>query len=428
MMTGDRDYARSYYAATAHPTPDRPALNGTHEADVCVIGGGFSGLAAALILAERGRRVILLEANRVGWGASGRNGGQILPGWSGEAELIRQRGAPAEEFLRRTKYRGHAIIEDVIARYDIACDYARGAVAVSTNRKQQAALEADYRDAERRGEAHHLELLDRAALRSHVASDAYLGGLLDRKSAHCHPLNLCLGEARAAEQAGVRIYERSPARSIAHGERPVVAADSGTVAANFVIIAGNAHHRLERQRLAPYMLPAQTFMIATEPLGARAREALPTNLAVADANWVLDYFRRTPDDRILFGGRCAYSNRPIADIEAALAPRLARVLPQLSDARPAYAWSGAIGIPLNRIPLIGRLAENVFFLQGYSGHGVNCSHIAAEIVADAIDGRTADLSLFESVRRLKIPAADLIGNPLLALGMTWFRARDALGV
>lgn len=177
------------------------------------------------------------------------------------------------------------------------------------------------------------------------------------------------------------------------------------------------------------MLPAQTFMMATAPLGLdRARALIPENLAVADANWVLDYFRRTSDHRLLFGGRCTYSNRIAGDIPAELRPRMLRVFPQLADTEIEFAWTGAIGIPLNRVPLIGEISPNFYYAQGYSGHGVNCSHIAAEIIADAMDLRDADVRLFEEVRHFKIPAAKLIGNPMLALGMTWFRIKDALGV
>lgn len=422
------DHVTSWYAATAHVAPRRPALTGAVETDVCVVGGGFSGVAAALTLAERGRRVVLLEQHRIGWGASGRNGGQVLPGWSGEGEFVRQLGSRGQEFLNRTKYRGHEIIEERIGKFAIDCDYVRGAATVSANAKQQRALEAEYAAAKAADEASQLELVDKEGLKRHVATNAYEGGLIDRKAAHCHPLNLCLGEARAAETLGVAIHEDAAVVRIAPGETASVETDRGVVRAKAVILAGNAYHRLFPAALGGLMLPAQTFMIATEPLGERARAVLPGNLGICDANWVLDYFRRTADDRLLFGGRCTYSNREIIDVKGALAPRLERVLPQLRGARIDYAWGGAIGIPLNRVPLIGRLDANCWYVQGYSGHGVNCSHIAAEILADAIETKTADLDAFETVRHFRIPAAALVGNPLLALGMTWFRLRDAIGI
>lgn len=428
-MGAPSEHVRSWYAATAHTSPLRPPLAGDQEADVCIIGGGFSGVASALSLAERGRKVILLEANRVGWGASGRNGGQVLPGWSGEGEMVKQLGEKAVEFLRRTKYRGHEIIEQRIGKFGIKCDYVNGAATVSANPKQHKALKAEFDDAKAHGDADHLTLIEKPGLRAHVATDAYCGGLIDRKAAHCHPLNLCLGEARAVETLGARIFEQTLVTSIAPGLAPVVTTASGKVRANSVILAGNAYHKLDQDRLGGYMLPALTFMIATEILGpTRARDVLPDNLGICDANWVLDYFRRTSDDRLLFGGRCTYSNREILDIEGSLLPRLKRVLPQLSDVKVEYAWGGAIGIPLNRVPLIGKLSDGVFYVQGYSGHGVNCSHIAGEILADAADAKTDGVDLFEAIRHFRIPAADFIGSPMLALGMTWFRMRDAVGL
>jgi len=419
----------SYYAASANPAPRRAPLEGDMEADVCIIGGGFSGVATALSLAERGVKAVILEANRIGWGASGRNGGQVLPGWSGEGEMVKQLGSRAQAFLERTRYRGNEIIEDRMRKYAIRCDYAHGAATVALNDKQMAALEAEFESYGKSGKDSDFELIDRAHLKNHVASDIYCGGLVDRRAAHCHPLNLCLGEAAAAESLGVRIFEDAKVVSITRGARPSVSTARGKVTARIVILAGNAYHKLEQESLGGYMLPAQTFTIATENLGAdRARSILPDNLGVCDANWALDYFRRSADDRILFGGLCTYSNRVITDIEGALMPRLVKIFPQLDGVRAEFAWGGAIGIPLNRVPLIGRSDDNIFYVQGYSGHGVNCSHIAGEILADASEARLDGVDLFEAVRHFRIPAAELIGNPMLALGMTWFRMRDAFGV
>lgn len=428
MRESDRHVA-SYYAASAHAAPGRPPLADEIDADICIIGGGFSGVAAALTLVERGRDVALLEASRIGWGASGRNGGQVLPGWSGEGEFEKQLGARAREFLDRTKYLGNDIIERRIEKYAIDCDYVRGAATVALNARQMGALEQEFESSKSSGAAGQFELVDKSALKNHVASDIYCGGLIDRRAAHCHPLNLCLGEARAAETLGVRIFEGSKVVSIEHGAAPRVVTEHGAVTAKIVILAGNAYHKLEQGKLGGYMLPAQTFTIVTEGLGAnRAKDLLPDNLAVCDANWALDYFRRLPDDRLLFGGLCTYSNHVIEDVVGALTPRLLKVFPQLEGVKSDFAWGGAIGIPLNRVPLIGRTAENVFYVQGYSGHGVNCSHIAGEILADACEAKLDGVDLFENVRHFKIPAADVIGNPMLALGMTWFRMRDALGV
>lgn len=428
-MTTPRDHISSYYAATAHAAPSHPPLSGDVTADVCVIGGGFSGVASALSLAERGRDVVLLEANRIGWGASGRNGGQVLPGWSGEGEMVKQLGERAQAFLRRTRYLGNEIIERRIADHSINCDYVHGAATVALNARQMTALEKEFDASAAIGEAAQYELADAAEIRKYVVSDIYCGGLIDRRAAHCHPLNLCLGEARAAAGRGVRIFEGSAVHAVGHGPAAVVTTSSGKVKAKTVILAGNAYHRLEQQKLGGMMLPAQTFTIVTEKIGAdRAEGVLPGNVAICDANWALDYFRRTSDNRVLFGGLCTYNNREIGNIERALMPRLIKVFPQLAGVRAEFAWGGAIAIPLNRVPLIGRASDNIFYAQGYSGHGVNCAHIAGEILADAVEAKLGGVDLFEAVRHVKIPAASLIGNPMLALGMTWFRMRDALGV
>lgn len=428
-MSPSAEHDRSYYAATINDDARYPALQSEISVDICVIGGGFSGVAAALTLAERGRSVALLEAKRIGWGASGRNGGQVLPGWSGESTMIRQLGEKAHEFLWRTRYRGNEIIESWIEKYQIDCDYVRGAMTTATKPLHMKFFEAEYHESSEHGLGDDIVLLGRNELRDYLDTDVYLGGLLEKRAGHCHPLNLCLGEARAARNLGVEIFEGTPALEIIHGDRAEVVAEGGRVRAGSVVLAGNAYHYLEKRRLHGYMLPAQTYMMATEPLPDElAKTILPHNTAVCDANWVLDYFRLSADRRMLFGGRCTYSNRQIHDVEAALRPRMRRIFPQLDGVNVDYSWGGAIAIPLNRTPLLGRIDSNIFYVQGYSGHGVNCSHIAAEIIADAIESSDRDLSLFERVTHFRMPAADLIGGPMLALGMTYYRMKDSIGV
>lgn len=428
-MKNDPEHTHNYYAATAHAAPARPALNDNIEVDVAIIGGGFSGIASAISLAERGFSVAIAEAKQIGWGASGRNGGQVLGGWSGEGELINQLGPRAEEFLWKTRYLGNDIVEARIQKYGIDCDYARGAATVAFNARQMKSLEAEFEESENHGLTGILSLADKTEIRRHVGSDLYYGGLIDRRGAHCHPLNLCLGEAAAAETIGVRIFENTTVTSIEHKERPVVHTENGHIRARWAILAGNAYHSLEAKKLGGYMLPAKTYVLATEPLSEDlANSIMVENLAVCDANWVLDYFRLTADRRFLFGGRCNYANNDIADIEGSLVPRMREIFPQLADVRTDYAWGGVIGIPLNRVPLVGHVSKQVLYVQGYSGHGVNCSHIIGEMFADAIEGDCANLDLFEDAKHLKVPMADIIGSPMLALGMSYFRLRDKLGL
>ena len=422
MKAASYEHSKSYYAATTNLELDALHLDGRIETDVCVIGGGFTGVATALMLAEHGVDVVLLEANRIGWGASGRNGGQVLAGWSGEGALIKQMGASASSFFSKYRYRGHEIIENWISKYGIACDYVHGAITVALHAKQMRALE---KEAEADTDGEYLTLVDKDEVKEHVQSDLYIGGVVDRRGAHCHPLNLCVAEARAAAHLGARLYEGARVEWIEYGARPRVVCEEGDVVAKHVIVAGNAYNSLKHKRFSGFMLPAQTNLIATEPLtDAEAAQVLPTNMAISDANWVLDYFRLSADNRLLFGGECTYSNRVTEDVRGVLHPRMLRVFPQLEGKRIDYAWGGAIGIPLNRIPMIGRLSENVFFAQGYSGHGVNCSHMAAEILTDAIHGNTENLNLFDRARHHHVPAAKLVGGPLLAMGMSWFRLRD----
>ncbi len=418
-------HVSSYYAATANMDLACPTLEGDVEADVCVIGGGFSGVATALELAERGVSVVLLEANKIGWGASGRNGGQVLEGWSGEDALASQIGDEAARFFERTRYRGHDIIERRIEQYGIECDYVRGGLTVALNSMQMRGLQktVDQFDTETHGDI--LAMLNKDELSQHLGSPLFCGGMIDHRSAHCHPLNLCLGEAKAAIDLGVRVFENSPALSIEEGALNKVSTEHGRVIAAKVILAGNAHHKLFPKKFSSYMLPAQTYVIATEQLSDdMASSLLPTNKAVCDARWVLDYFRMSADKRMLFGGECTYNNRTIENAETVLGPRMRKVFPQLEDVRVEYQWGGTIGIPVNRIPMIGRISDRIFYAQGYSGHGVNCTHMAGEILANAALGDTAQIEMFERARHIFVPASQWAGGPLLALGMSYFRFRD----
>jgi glycine/D-amino acid oxidase-like deaminating enzyme len=258
-----------------------------------------------------------------------------------------------------------------------------------------------------------------------LGTDAYHGGYIDRRSGHLHPLNLCLGEARAAASLGVRIFEESRAVALEGGAKPWVRTERGRVEAGSVIIAGEIFDRFGQPKLGGLMLAAGSYIVATEPLSEAIASAIdPQDLAVADSNVVVDYFRLSADRRLLFGGRCNYANRDPNDIAASMRPRMLRVFPQLSDAKIEFAWGGRIAIILNRVPAIGRLAPNVYFFRGYCGHGVDASHIVAEIVADAVCGTTERFDLFERIRHIRLPLGDHFGNEMLALGMLYYRLRD----
>lgn len=421
------NHVNSYYAATINDRTPYPQLEGEHTADVCVVGGGFSGVATALTLAERGTSVVLVEANRIGWAASGRNGGQLIAGISGEATIERQLGAAGARLVREIRYRGHDIIEDRVARYQIRCDLKHGWIEAAARPRHMKALEAYYRERVAAGDGEHLALLDKEETRRAVGTASYHGGLIDLRSGHLHPLNLCLGEARAAEKLGAKVFEGSAALTISGGAKPRVTTARGAVAAKAIVLAGNTDHDFNRGRLRGVQLPTGSYILATEPLDeATAAAVSPQDLAVCDSNIVLDYFRLTADRRMLFGGRCNYSNRDPRDIGATLAPRMVTLFPELRGKRIDFAWGGRLGLTINRAPAIGRLEPNLYYMQGYVGQGVNVSHIAGEIVADAVMGKTEKFDLFERIQHVSLPVGRWAGNQILALGMLYYRLRDLL--
>jgi len=427
MTASSQEHCASYYAATLVERTDYPVLEGESEADVCVVGAGFTGVAAALTLAERGYRVAMIEANRIGWGASGRNGGQLLYGMSGAARLRRQNGANIDDLLWMLRRRGNEIVEERVRKYDIRCDLRHGFVEVALKRSQLKSFEEEREEHERRGCGAEVRMIGASELHNLIGTPRYLGGLLSESNAHLHPLNLCAGEARAAASLGAQVYERSPVLRIEHGARPRAVTARGSVRADHLVLAGGAYHALEQQKLGGLSFAASSFMIATERLSALlVHEINPRNLAVADANVVLDYFRLTPDRRLLFGGHCNYSGRVPSSIQGSLRPRLAEVYPQFARIRVDYEWGGRMGIVINRIPLIGRIAPNVYYSQSYSGHGLNVSHMAAEVLSDAIAGSMERFDVFARVKHVRLPVGEWAGRQMLALGMLYYRMRDLL--
>ncbi|MET0407965.1 MAG: FAD-binding oxidoreductase [Hyphomicrobium sp.] len=422
-----QDYIRSYYAATANDQVRYPVLEGTVKADVCVVGGGFSGVATALSLAERGRSVVLLEANRIGWGASGRNGGQMIGGISGEETIKSQLGAAGAKLVRDIRYRGHEIIETRVKKYGIACDLAYGWMEVAARPRHMDHMRAYVDGRIKDGDGDQIEVVEAHQMPQVLGTESYYGGYIDRRSGHLHPLNLCRGEANAAASLGVKIFEGSRVTNLSGGAKPWVETERGRVEADTVVIGGEIFNRFGQSGLKGMMLPAGSYIIATEPLeGGETATVDPQNLAVADSNVVLDYFRMSADRRMLFGGRCNYTNRDPRDIAAVMQPRMVEVFPQLKGARVEFKWGGTIAIVVTRVPAIGRLSPNLYYLQGYSGHGVNATHIAGEIVSEAICGTSEKFDLFARIKHVQLPLSDVFGNYMLALGMLYYRIRDLI--
>ena len=422
----------NYYRASLNDATVWPALTDDLDVDAAIVGGGISGVALAVELAERGRRVALLEANRIGWGATGRNGGQVTGSLSGDRAMQKQLantlGSEAERFVNRLRWRGHEIIESRIARYGIDCDIAYGHLFTAWTRSHQAALNAAMHQAEQAGIGDRVSLLSQHELHERLDTPLYHGAVYNRRNFHLHSLNLCVGEARAAASLGVSIHEQSPVLGFDHnGKRVTLQLRTAQVHCDTLILAGNAYHRLARRQLGGYLFPATLGNLTTEVLPSDTRQRLnPGNLAVYDSRTVLDYYRFTADGRLMFGSGTSYLNKPQATSAECLRPALERVFPTLKGVRIDKAWSGQAGIVLNRIPMIGRLSPDVYYLQGYSGHGIATSHIAAEVIAEAITGTEERFDLFRDLRHIRLPLGQRAGNALLALGMWYYRLRESL--
>lgn len=422
-----QEHTDSYYAATANEATNYPPLAGELSADVCVVGAGFTGIATALTLAERGYSVAVVEANRVGWGASGRNGGQLINGVNGLAKIRKKHGEGVADLLWDLGWRGHDLIHERVKKYGIQCDLKSGFAEVAVKRRQLADIEEQAAEMERRNFPYEYELWDREKTRAMLGTDAYVGGLVCHRDGHLHPLNLCIGEARAAHGLGVRIFEQSPVIGIEQGARPKARTAEGSVQADALVLAGNAYHRLAPKELNGLVFPAGSYIIGTAPLPEEtAHEINPLDVAVCDLNEIVDYYRLSADKRLLYGGNCNYSGRDPSDIKKYILPKMLKVYPQLRGVRIDYQWGGKIGIVLNRILAVGRLHDNVYYCQGYSGHGVNATHIMGEILADAIGGTLEKFDLFADMKRLRIPGSQWMGNQLIALGMLYYRLKDML--
>ena len=420
--------ADSYYAATVPETERRRALAGRETADVCVVGAGFTGISAALHLAERGYSVVVLEAERVGWGASGRNGGQVGSGMrQSMRSLERSCGPERAAELWALCEEAKAIIAERIGRHRIECDWRPGNLLASTRERYMGWIESEAEFCHRRFGYRGYRMLSRAEMRDEVASDGYVGGRMDEGGGHLHPLRFVLGMATAAARAGARIFEGSRVERIRWGEPTEVSTADGVVEAAWVVLAGNAYLGRLEPRIESRIMPIVNHVLATEPLGeVRARSLIRSGACVHSTRFVVDYFRCSADHRLLFGGGETYSDRPLDDPKAFVRGYMLRVFPQLGDVRVDYAWSGRLGITMNRLPHVGRLAPNGFFAQGFSGHGVALTQIAGKLVAEAVAGTAERFDVLEGLRHRAFPGGVWFRHPLLVLGMLYYVLRDKL--
>ncbi|WP_434458482.1 FAD-binding oxidoreductase [Stutzerimonas urumqiensis] len=421
-------YPASYYAATAIPASPRPSLQEAIEADVCIVGAGYTGLSTALFLAEKGFKVAVVEAAKVGFGASGRNGGQIVNSYSRDLDVI-EKTVPTDKaaLIGSMAFEGGRIIRDLVTRYAIPCDLKNGGVFAAFTQKQMRHLESQQGLWRRYGHD-ALELLDRNAIRRTVACERYIGGMLDHSGGHIHPLNLALGEAQAIESLGGSIYEYSPATAIERETRPIVRTPQGSVTADYVVIAGNAYLGNLVPELAAKSMPCGTQVIATEPLTTDvASHLLPQDYCVEDCNYLLDYFRLSADKRLIYGGGVVYGARDPSDIAAIIRPKMLKTFPQLASVRIDYAWTGNFLLTLSRLPQMGRIGSNIYYSQGCSGHGVTFTHVAGKALAEALSGQAERFDAFASLPHYPFPGGRSLRGPLSALGAAYYSLRDRLG-
>lgn len=418
-------HAPSWYAEDAALPPPAPPLAGEVAADVAVIGGGYTGLSAALHLAEAGFDVALLEANRVGWGASGRNGGQVGPGQRRDQDWIEaQAGQGAARAFWDLAEAAQALVRDLIARHGIDCDLRPG-IVYAAHRPGYVAEYHAYGEKLARDYGYDGALpLDAAGVAAMLGTRAYHGGLHYPRAGHLQPLAYAVGLAGAARAAGARLFEASRVLRRA-GTRVETAA--GAVKARAVVVATNGYVGGLEPAVAARVMPINNFILATEPMGAaRARALIPAGVAAADSRFVVNYWRLSRDHRLLFGGGESYGWRFPRDLAGLVRPRMLGVYPGLADLKVSHAWGGTLAITVNRMPAFQRLDGQVYSAAGYSGHGVAIATLAGKATAEAIAGDAGRFDVFAGLPQPRFPGGAALRWPLLALAMSWYALRDRL--
>ncbi len=437
LHTNDKlgQYPESWYAASATPLPEFERLEEQRTCDVCVIGGGYTGLSTALHLAKAGVDVVLLEAHRVGWGASGRNGGQVGAAYNiSQPDLVKQLGEATANALWQLSVDAVATVRELIEQYNIDCDWVNGIISAEWKTRALAELDPYIDYMHKHYAFDQLQALSAQDMQQQVGTDAYAGGLLDSYSGHLHPLKYALGLAAAANELGVSIYERSEVTELNDQGRLTVSTNSGSVSAEQAVLAcngylGNLESSLGEpvgKRVSHHVMPINNFMVATEPLGTDARGILASNAAVADSKFVVNYFRLSKDNRLLFGGGESYGYHFPADIRQLVAKPLLKVYPQLQDANLDYAWGGTLAITRNRMPCFSRSSKSVLNASGYSGHGVALATQAGKVLSKALQGDMAEFDRLSNVTRTGFPGGNRLRLTLLTAAMRWYTLLDRL--
>ena len=420
----------SYYEASVQREAVAPPLQGHISADVLVVGAGFAGLSAAIELARRGYRVVVLEADRICAGASGRNGGQAIVGFaSGQAPFEQQLGQAQARLAWDLSLASLELIDLRIKDFQIDCERQHGYLHVADSARKARALAADMQAIAHYGLV--TEFAMGTQVQRHIASPLYQACAFDRKSGHLHPLKYGLGLARAAKSLGVQIYEYSAVTGLTRGKKLTASTTQGSVTASFGVLAGNCmlveYGPAVAPEIAPRIMPVGTYIIGTAPLAPElCQRLIPSNAAVCDNNFVLDYFRFSADHRMLFGGRVSYTTRTSANLQALMAARMAKVFPELRHTPVEFLWGGFVDISMNRAPDFGRLGDKLYYLQGFSGHGVALTGLAGQLVAQAVAGQAGQFDLFAKLQHRRFPGGPLLRLPSLVLGTLYHRLRDVL--
>ncbi|MDH5188896.1 MAG: FAD-binding oxidoreductase [Rhodospirillaceae bacterium] len=421
-------HADSYYAASANPAGKRHHLEGDISCDVCVIGAGITGTSAALHLAQQGYNVVVLESHKVGWGASGRSGGQAIIGYNkGVRDLYSIVGRDDTKKLWDMALYSKQLLLDTVNKHNIKCDLKWGHLMMAIKPRQMRELAQTKEELETETGYEGLQMLDREQAFERVGSHKYIGALSDPQSGHLHPLNYTLGLAAAAEENGAIIYEETPATHIQPGDKPIVSTPFGNVKCDHVIMCANAYLNKLDPKATKKIMPVGTFIVATEPLSDdMARSLIRDDEGVVDINFVLNYWRLSAEKRLLFGGRVSYSGIVPFDLKQTMGNSMRKIYPQLKDARVDYAWGGNVAITVNRLPHFGRAAKNIYFAHGFSGHGILFTGLAGKLMAEAVQGTAERFDVFTRIPHMSFPGGELMRKPLLVLSMAYFKLRDIL--
>ncbi|MFT5592396.1 MAG: gamma-glutamylputrescine oxidase [Oceanicoccus sp.] len=422
------EHTTSYYADSANDKNLRPSLNGNITSDICVIGAGFTGLSTAIHLAEKGFNVTVLEAKRIGFGASGRNGGQIVHSYSRDIDFIEKHyGKEVGTEMGKMAFEGGRIIRRFAEQYNIDCHLKDGGIFAACNDRQLKELEGKKALWEAHGHK-DLELLSADKIKEHIGSERYSGGLLDKSGGHFHPLNLALGEAAAVESMGGKIYEDSEVIRIEEGDKPVVYTANGSVTCDFIVVAGNAYLGGLIPKLQSKAIPCGTQVITTEVLSeAQQKQLLPKDNCVEDCNYLLDYYRLSNEGRLIYGGGVTYGAREPSKIESMVVPNMLKTFPQLKGTKVDFAWTGNFLLTLMRLPQFGRIGKNMYYAQGYSGHGLTCTHLAGKVLSEVIAGDSQRFDVFAGLPQYPFPGGHTFRVPFTAMGAFYYNLRDKLG-